>query len=373
MLHGPLIRWLAALTLALFAGWAAAQMPEWMQKLPNILKPKKVERVNAVVSGSDKPLSSVVIDKKCDQLVAPFELTGNLGELTALAAQTAIENLVIEQRVVAGRQHKISAKVRQAAQRMNWLPMATERAIGDNLHAQEADVLERDKGDAAKAAYDVADKILADALAQVKGPHEYMFQIFVLKNSGRNAKALPGGYLYVDYPLVKDPQFQGKAYFAVAHEIAHVLQRHETRAMQARIIDTVSLTQGLPELLKLMGTARSEPGAIVKVAVASKETFARFHSDQELQSDACAVRVLSDALSNKTQLVASLRQFVDDLPKETRPKKQAAAVRSPQAVDMEELNEFVLSPLNRHPTTAERVKLLNEMLAEVSRPTQGRN
>lgn len=60
------------------------------------------------------------------------------------------------------------------------------------------------------------------------------------------------------------------AYFALAHEIAHLLQRHETRSIQARITDSIGSFEGL---CKLIDGATSNPASWLAY---SNELMTRF-------------------------------------------------------------------------------------------------
>lgn len=307
--------------------------------------------------------SSTMFDKKCEIPVAPFALTDNFASLTVLAGKLATSNLLEQagNKTPPQSRHKIPQVVRQAARQMNWLPMAAEKTWGDYLFdKQESDILRPD-GKQGKEAYQTARKILADVLSAIPETSEYQFQIHVLKEGGSNARATPGGHIYVDKGLVTNRALRGKAYFAVAHEISHVLQRHETRALQGQVIDTVSLVSNLPGLLNTMNASRSDPRAIIGILNTGKEMLSRYHVDQEIQADACAARLLRDIFNDNREFSASIKQFLDTLPK-AKP-EQAAKMQDEWGL----LGEFVTRPIDRHPNTAERIAHLDEMQVEISR------
>lgn len=311
-------------------------------------------------------MSSTMLDKKCEIPVAPFALTDNFASLTVLAGKLAASNMIeqIGNKNQAQSRHKIPQVVRLAARQMNWLPMAAEKVYGDYLFEQETDILPPD-GKQGKAAYQTARKILADVLKGIPETSEYQFQIHVLKQAGSNAKATPGGHIYVDKGLVTNPALLGKAYFAVAHEISHVLQRHETRALQGRVIDTLSLASNLPGLLNAMNASRSDPRAIVGILSTGKEMLSRYHADQEIQADACAVRLLTDIFPDARDLSTSIKQFVATLPKATP--EQAGMKQDEWTL----LSELVSRPIDRHPNTTERVAHLDEVQFEIAKNPKG--
>ncbi len=119
----------------------------------------------------------------------------------------------------------------------------------------------------------------------------------------------PGGFLYLDVGLLKDPKQLDKAYFAVAHEVAHVLKRHETRELQGLIIDAFETAEDL----KLIANATRDPEAILAKIKLNKDQYTRHHMDQELQADACAARVLGDSYLDDPKLARTIRAFLKEL------------------------------------------------------------
>lgn len=356
----PRLRILALITSGLLAACVPAKNKE-----DEAASSASSTKLNIVEFNQLSARSSSMLDKKCENPVAPFALTDNLATLAVTAGKVAA-NDVATQMNGGGKiqtqqvKHKIPHTIRLAAQQLNWLPMAAEKLYGDHLFEQEPDILapESKRG---KLIYPKAQKILDDVLSNVPETSEYTFQIHILKQSGSNARAIPGGHLYIDENLLTNPSLRGKAYFAVAHEISHVLQRHETRALQGRVIDTVSLVSDFPKLLKTMNASRSDPRAIIGIVGAGKEMYSRYHADQEMQADACAVRLLSNVFADKRELANSIRQFVDNLPK-------AAPERAKPQDNFSFLSELVTRPMDRHPNTMERVAHLNEMQSQYSRP-----
>jgi len=339
--------------------------------------------------------SAVVLDPKCETLVEPFELTDNFSELTSLGlgmlgdnaaaiAGNSIQKLTGQATGAAKPpvklRHNISATVRRAAVRMNWLPMTLEVMYGEHLLDDMKDGLLPRTGRIGPALYAKGDALLAEVLAAVTEPHAYQFRLHISTRSGDNAMALPGGLIVIDKALVEKPELRDKAYFALAHEVAHVLQRHETRSVQARIVDTVSLSSAKGDLVKTMQQANREPAAVVALVLTGKLLFEKHFVNQELQSDACAVRLLDRTLADKRRVRASIQAFVDGLPPSTdkpapgRPRPDPVvpagnALLQPGTADAAgDLVELVTRPIDRHPSTEARVQNLNTMLRAIELP-----
>jgi Zn-dependent protease with chaperone function len=311
------------------------------------MKIKEIDKVSKV--------SSKVIDAHCKNLVEPFGLTDNAASLGMLQAKLKVQSFLGSSGTGGAPGDKNA--VRLAARQLNWMPMSVERMIGKDAHDkkdQSGELLDARKG--AKA-YSNAKAILAKVVAQVGEPHPYDFSVHVVKRSQGNAEAAPGGFVYVDRDLVEKPENEPRATFAIAHEVAHVLQRHQTRELQARLTDGIDSMEGLQ---KVISSANGSPNALLLRARELKRLFMLHSEEQELQSDACAVRMLDSMMSDKRKLVAAIEAFVKALP----PSQPSQKVASQQPEDvMKELGDGKFSS---HPNTTVRAQNLATMLREVS-------
>jgi Zn-dependent protease with chaperone function len=342
------------------------------------------------------PIASQEIDARCGRVVAPFNLTNNAAELGEVVVENTKNSLSKwADDKLQGKGSKQTAKndakrtkelsvaeAKSRASRMNWLPMDTEVMYGQYQHdqlAKDGQVLDADSR-IGKQVYPKLQALAKPMLESLGETHPYGFKFFVRSRDGENAMSLPGGFVYVDKELLTNPVLQKKAAFALAHEIAHILQRHETRNAQARIIDTAVLGGGVANLVKTMRMAEQKNTAIITATLAGKMLFTRHFAIQELQSDACATRVLNNAMGNRKELVDTLQAFVDRLPKPVpEPESASAAVkpvahspgqaqitRSPAAArNQDAIVKLVTSPINQHPTTTERVAALRQVLAAI--------
>lgn len=359
---------LAALLAAAAAGGVCAQVD---------IRPREVTKLS--------PHASVVLDRNCPQVVQPFTLTDNAASLAMFSAKEALSDvgtaflsdpagfLSGKRKLAVPSTDKLSASARLAAKQLNWLPMTAEVAYGQRQHDEETDILERESR-LGRQHYPNADRMLQEILAAVGEPYDYRFQLFILKSSSRNAVARPGGFLYVDQGLIDDPSRWPKAYFAIAHELAHVLQRHETRELQSNAIDAV---ESKSDVLNLVTNTRVDPNLLLNYVKVQKGRFTKYHVDQELQADSCAVRLLSRTLDRQA-LTVSVDAFIADLPQvpaepASRPQQPGGrssltdAGRAAQSVQ-----EIVDSPVKRHPTSQERARNLREMQAEIRADARGR-
>lgn len=303
----------------------------------------------AVGQSSVRALATFEGDMACSKLVAPFQLADNLDDLTKLgteiatlvakgAATNALGQFIDGNRgrarlaLEGGRQelrHVVPQELRARAVRLNWLPMAAERKYGEMaLERMKAELLTRDS-ELGRRLYPQADALLAQMLTGVDEKHDYQFSIHLATGSAGAALALPGGLIVLDAPLLMRPQLQLKAQYAMAHEIAHVLQRHETRALQARIIDTLMVSGKVVDLYQNVRSLRGDPGPVLQTLFAGKLQFQRHFGDQEMHADACAIRILDRAMNDRPRMHGVVNAFVVDL--SAAAAKQSAAMTAAPA------------------------------------------
>lgn len=235
-------------------------------------------------------------DPLCRTLVAPYKMDSNLKIFTDPAkkslpkASSMVKGLLKKEKPEVN--FDISMEdLRETAKRANWMPFSMEKSYGAAIHqkrmmlADDYRILPRNSPRSdIKDLYQKADKIMANILRSVGEKHPYSFQIFVVDNTIPNAEALPGGYLYVNRGVFEADY----ADLIIGHEISHVFQRHITMELQARLIDTVETTEELRQLVEKKNTE-----AFITKLLGLRGAMIKYSQNQELQSDACSVRLIA--------------------------------------------------------------------------------
>lgn len=333
-------------------------------------KAAKAESSTVMVGRKRVTLSSAELDKHCDRVVAPFALNANAMDLATLAGSGASESLTsiltggAKDKQMTASKHQISRSMRERALKLNWMPMSLEKRYGRMIHDEAVaagELVERNSA-LGKRLYPKADALLAALLGGIKQEHPYKFELHIRKANEDNAIALPGGIVYLDAGLLRDAN-PAKARFALAHELGHVLRRHETRIAQARIIDTISLTGSTSDLVGILKDPSAISAGVLKSATAGHKVFQQHYADQELQSDSCAVRVLHEALDDSRDVDAAIASFIASLPADgSSPSSPSGGGKNQAGVGaIGGLVKEVSNPVDRHPSSRERVDNLNAM------------
>jgi Zn-dependent protease with chaperone function len=291
--------------------------------------------------------ASTVLDPMCKEPVQPFGITDNAASLLLLAGKLKLQG-TIDIFQLGGRQTTSSRDViKMAARNLNWLPQDLELKLGEIL-LQDADILDEHRNKASERAYTKARIVLNDLVKLLPQPLPYSFKIFVNKTSHRSASALPGGIILVDRDLVEDDADPDLAYFVVGHEISHVLQRHQTRAYQARLVDGIDT---LDNLSKFIASQRKKsPESILGFASALKKLVVEFSENQELQADSCSIRWMSQRLGDPKKLQAKMLSITQQIAPEIQSSQKSTNDRN--VIDM--LTHLGDGVYERHPNSKKR-------------------
>jgi len=132
-------------------------------------------------------------------------------------------------------------------------------------------------------------------LSQVEGP-DFAFEFFVVESSAINAFAMPGGYIGINSGLIMRSQSESELAAVMAHEIAHVTQRHIARSLDASRGSGLR-TLGIIMAAILLGMQDPEAGSAAVMAgvagsIQDQINYTRAH---EREADNIGIRILAGA------------------------------------------------------------------------------
>ena len=127
---------------------------------------------------------------------------------------------------------------------------------------------------------------------------EHKFTFFVVEDPRINAFALPGGYIGVHTGLIEATRSEDELAGVIAHEIAHVTQRHIARAIHANSRQSL-LTTALMLGAMILGAAGGDGDAVAAgVAVAqgsAAQQQINFTRNNEYEADRIGIGALAAA------------------------------------------------------------------------------
>lgn len=124
------------------------------------------------------------------------------------------------------------------------------------------------------------------------------FTFFVVDDSSINAFALPGGYIGVHTGLIEATRSESELAGVLAHEVAHVTQRHIARAIHASSRQSILSTALM--LGAIAAAAAGAGGDVVQGAVSVAQGSAaqqqiNFTRSNEYEADRVGIEALADA------------------------------------------------------------------------------
>jgi len=124
------------------------------------------------------------------------------------------------------------------------------------------------------------------------------FHFFVVKDPGINAFALPGGFIGVNHGLILTTNNESQLASVIAHEVAHVTQRHIARAINAQ--GRQSLTSAAAILAAILIGAVSGSGDAIQGGIAAAQGAAaqqqiNFTRSNENEADRVGIGFLANA------------------------------------------------------------------------------
>lgn len=127
---------------------------------------------------------------------------------------------------------------------------------------------------------------------------DYNFTFFAVQDNRINAFALPGGYIGVHTGLLEATRSEDELAGVIAHEVAHVTQRHIARAIHAnsrQSILTTAMMLGALIAAAAGGGSDVAQGAIAVAQGTAAQQQINFTRTNEYEADRVGIAALADA------------------------------------------------------------------------------
>lgn len=138
---------------------------------------------------------------------------------------------------------------------------------------------------------------LGNRLVVSTGIRDRKFTFFVIRDPMINAFAGPGGYIGINSGLILTAQTEAELASVVAHEIAHVTQRHLARAFEAASRMSMPMTAAIIAAIILGSRGGSQVGeaAIAAATAGSIQQQINFTRLHEKEADRIGLQILADS------------------------------------------------------------------------------
>ncbi len=132
------------------------------------------------------------------------------------------------------------------------------------------------------------------------------FTFFIVQNDAINAFAIPGGYVGVNVGLIDAMQLEEQLAAVMAHEVAHVTQRHHARAFALGTRNSVSAAAAILAAI-VIGQASPQAGqaALAAGLAATQQSAVNFTRSNEVEADRIGIEILANARYNASGMAES--------------------------------------------------------------------
>jgi len=128
-------------------------------------------------------------------------------------------------------------------------------------------------------------------LAAHAAAEQYPFSFSIANYREVNAFALPGGPVWVNRGAIQAAGTESQLAGVLAHEIAHISQRHAAKQLSNAMVTTL----GLNLLNALLGNAGGAAAANIAARYVASGAFLKFSRDDEQEADRVGVRIMTRA------------------------------------------------------------------------------
>ncbi len=184
------------------------------------------------------------------------------------------------------------------------LPALGGHTGGEITAAQEREIGQRFLAQARRQLSFVRDKevlgyirTLGHRVAAQTDFHAYPFHFYVVKDSRLNAFAVPGGHIFIHSGLVEAAQTPDEVAGVLAHEVAHITQRHMARQVsaskQTQLSSLLLVMAGI--LAGMQGEGEAAEALVIGAGAYSQQEMLAYSRAHEHEADRLGIRYLAAA------------------------------------------------------------------------------
>lgn len=143
---------------------------------------------------------------------------------------------------------------------------------------------------------------------------QQIFHFFLIKDSSINAFALPGGFIGINAGLILATKSESELAGVMAHEIAHITQRHHARQYEQGS-NSIPIIAALIAAM-VLGSQNNDIGhaALASAAAGSAQQQINFTRENEKEADRIGINLLINAEFNPN----GMADFFDTMDKQSR-------------------------------------------------------
>ncbi len=149
--------------------------------------------------------------------------------------------------------------------------------------------------------------VLGDSLASLADTRGLQWHFYLVDSPEVNAFAVPGGYVYINRGLIERTTNMSQVAGVLAHEIAHVTERHSVQQMESQQRANTGLT-----IVCVLTSICDNQATQTAVQIGGGALFARFSREHETEADLLAVATLTKAKINPRGIPEMFRILLNE-------------------------------------------------------------
>ncbi|MCF8104668.1 MAG: M48 family metalloprotease [Desulfohalobiaceae bacterium] len=185
---------------------------------------------------------------------------------------------------------------------------------------------------------------LLQKISSAMPPQPFSLSITVIKDKSLNAFAAPAGYIFVHSGLILAMEDEAELAGVIAHELAHVSQRHLARRMEQSKLISIGTAVGILAGALLSDSKELGRGIAVGSMAGGQAAALKYTRDDEREADQIGVKYLAGGGFDPHGLLRSFKRIQQS--------KLLTGVNTPPA--------YMLT----HPGMPERIGYLEDRLAQ---------
>jgi beta-barrel assembly-enhancing protease len=144
---------------------------------------------------------------------------------------------------------------------------------------------------------EIADYVqsLGQRIAMHAHEGEHRFEFFVVNDDAINAFALPGGYIGINTGLITATRSESELAGVLAHEVAHVTQKHIARRIQGTGRNSILATAAVIAAIMLGASGDVVPAAIMSAQGLAIQEQINYTRANEYEADRVGIHFLAEA------------------------------------------------------------------------------
>ena len=218
-------------------------------------------------------------------------------------ADTSIRQTVIRRAFIAAAMTLLSVFLPAQAAADN-LPSLGGNRGGDLTAAQEREIGQQFLQQARRQLTFVRDpevleyvRTLGQRVAAQTDFHAYPFHFYVIRDPSLNAFAVPGGHIFLHSGLIQTADSAAEVAGVLAHEVAHITQRHMARQMaagkQSQLSSLLLVAAGI--LAGMQGQGEAAEALVFGAGAYSQQEMLAYSRAHEREADRLGIQYLTAA------------------------------------------------------------------------------